>query len=242
MADRLQRLVGTSERRIVAVSDFEVRSESDTLILDGYASLFESPYDVFGGPDKGGWSEIVDRKAFAATLAKKPDVQLLVNHEGLPLARTKSGTLDLSTDTKGLRAVARLVPSDPDVAALAPKLRRGDMDEMSFAFRTVRQELNSDETERRLLEVNIHKGDVSVVNYGANDATSVHLRNLTDAVALLSNADAEEALAEIRSLADPLATLQSAHRNIGALLRAVTPEASRRLTVADAETLLSAIR
>lgn len=242
MTDRLQRLVGTTERRTVAVSDFEVRAESDTLILDGYASLFDSPYDVFGGPDKGGWSEVVDRKSFDATLAKHPDVQLLVNHEGLPLARTKSGTMDLTTDSKGLRVIARLMPSDPDVAALAPKLRRGDMDEMSFAFRTVRQELNADETVRRLLEVNIHKADVSVVNYGANDATSVHLRNLTDAVALLSNADAEEALAEIRSLTDPVATLQSAHRNIGLLLRAVTPEASRRLTVADAETLLSAIR
>ena len=61
MSDRAARLVGATERRNVAVSDFEVRSEGDELVLDGYASLFESPYEVFGGPTRGGWIEVVDR-------------------------------------------------------------------------------------------------------------------------------------------------------------------------------------
>lgn len=241
MSDRTRRLAGATERRNVAVSEFEVRSEGDELVLDGYASIFEAAYDVFGGPDRGGWSEIVDRKAFDASLAKKPDVHLLVNHEGLPLARTKSGTMDLTTDRKGLRVVARLERNDPDVASLAPKLRRGDMDEMSFAFRTVRQEWNEDENERRLLEVNIHKGDVSVVNFGANDATSVQLRRLSDAVALLGTIEPEAAaLAELRSaLENPLEALADAQRTIGELLRTIGPA---RLTVADAEALLAAPR
>lgn len=241
MTDRLQRLIGSTERRNVAVTDFEFRSEGDALTLDGYASLFESPYDVFGGPVKGGWSEVVDRKAFDATLAKNPDVHLLVNHEGLPLARTKSGTMDLSTDPKGLRVVARLDRSDPDVAALAPKMRRGDMDEMSFAFRTVRQELNQDESVRRLLEVNIHKGDVSVVNFGANDATRVQLRKLTDAVALLGVVDPDEALAEVRTLDDPLEQLTSAYQTLGGLLRQFAPQTGR-LSVAAAEALIATPR
>jgi HK97 family phage prohead protease len=239
MTDRI-RLAGATERRNVAVSDFEVRTEGDELVLDGYASVFESPYDVFGGPDRGGWTEIVDRKAFDASLAKKPDVHLLVNHEGLPLARTKSGTMDLMTDRRGLRVIARLERNDPDVAALAPKMRRRDVDEMSFAFRTVRQEWNEDEDERRLLEVNIHKGDVSVVNFGANDATSVQLRRLSDAVALLAaDVDPDAVLAELRgAFDDPYQALAEAQRTIGELLR------SRRdhLTVAAAEALLAAPR
>lgn len=242
MSDRT-RLVGATERRNVAVSEFEVRSEGDDLVLDGYASIFESGYDVFGGPDRGGWTEIVDRKAFDASLAKKPDVHLLVNHEGLPLARTKSGTMDLTADRKGLRVLARLERNDPDVAALAPKMRRGDMDEMSFAFRTVRQEWNEDENERRLLEVNIHKGDVSVVNFGANDATSVQLRRLSDAVALLGTVEPEEALAELRAALDnPLESLTEAQRTIGELLRTLTPSPRRGLSVAAAEALLVAPR
>lgn len=240
MSDRT-RLAGATERRSVAVSDFEVRTEGDELVLDGYASIFESPYDVFGGPGRGGWTEIVDRKAFDASLAHKPDVHLLVNHEGLPLARTKSGTMDLATDRKGLRVIARLERNDPDVASLAPKLRRRDMDEMSFAFRTVRQEWNDDENERRLLEVNIHKGDVSVVNFGANDATSVQLRRLSDAVALLADVDPEAALAELRGALDnPLEALTEAQRTIGELLRTIPRRG--HLTVADAEALLVAPR
>jgi len=167
-------------------------------------------------------------------------VHLLVNHEGLPLARTKSGTLDLSTDPKGLRVLARLERNDPDVAALAPKLRRGDMDEMSFAFRTVRQEWNGDETVRRLLEVNIHKGDVSVVNFGANDETSVQLRQLTDAIALFSDLEADLALAELRGIDNPVEALTSAYHNIGELLRSVAP--TQRLSVADAEAVLASPR
>ena len=242
MSDRT-RLVGATERRSVAVSEFEVRADGDELVLDGYASIFESAYDVFGGPDRGGWLEIVDRKAFDVSLAKKPDVHLLVNHEGLPLARTKSGTMDLSTDRKGLRVVARLERNDPDVAALAPKMRRGDLDEMSFAFRTVRQEWNEDENERRLLEVNIHKGDVSVVNFGANDATSVQLRHLSDAIALLADVDPDEALAELRATLDsPLEVLTGAHRTVGELLRAILPAPRRGLSVAAAEELLATPR
>jgi hypothetical protein len=50
--------------------------------LEGYASLTQSPYDM------GSYTESISRGAFTTKLAKNPDVQLLVNHGGLPLART----------------------------------------------------------------------------------------------------------------------------------------------------------
>ncbi|HUR24013.1 MAG TPA: HK97 family phage prohead protease, partial [Acidimicrobiales bacterium] len=185
MSDRMERLLGAPERRNLAVADFEVREAGDDLVLEGYASVFEKPYPIYGGAKDGGWDEIVDRRAFDATLAAKPDVHLLINHEGLPLARTKSGTMDLSTDKTGLRVVARLDPTDADVLRIAPKMRRKDIDEMSFAFRTIRHEIDEDKDIRRLLEVSLHKGDVSVVNFGASHHTSVKLRAATDAIALL---------------------------------------------------------
>jgi hypothetical protein len=64
---------------------------------------------------------------------------------GLPLARTTSGTLELRTDKKGLLPSASLDLRDPDVQALQVKVERGDVNQMSFAFRTIRQEWNDDE-------------------------------------------------------------------------------------------------
>lgn len=228
--------LGGTERRSIAVDDFSLRAAGkDALVLKGYASVFDHPYDIAGGPERGGWVERVDRHAFDQTLKQRPDVQLLVNHDGTPLARTKSGTLTLGTDSKGLHVEARLDPASPTVQVIRSAMERRDMDEMSFAFRTVRQEWNEDENERRLLEVNIHKGDVSVVNYGASDATSAQLRSVTEALELLASLDAEAALAEIRSISDPTAALSEAQRRIGALLRTVS---GPRLSVAAAQALL----
>lgn len=167
---------GAPERRDLA-SRFEVRAVSTgELSLSGYASVFDSPYDIAGGATKGGWSEVVDQHAFDQTLKSNPDLHLLINHEGMPLARTRSKTLTLSTDSHGLKVSASLDRQDPDVQRLERKMARGDMDEMSFAFRTIRDQWAEDDTERRLLEVSLDKGDVSVVNFGANPATHSELQ------------------------------------------------------------------
>lgn len=168
-------LRGAPERRSLS-APFEVRAASDSVLtLTGYASVFNAPYDIMGGPPYG-FSEVVDSRAFERTLKASPDLHLLINHEGMPLARTKSGTLALSTDGHGLKVQATLDRLDPDVQRLEPKMARGDMNEMSFAFRTLRDSWNDDETERRLLEVSLDKGDVSVVNFGANPATHSELQ------------------------------------------------------------------
>lgn len=224
--------VGDTERRSLAVDDFQIRAAGKELVLKGYASVFEHRYEIGGGPDRGGWTELVDRGAFDQTLKQRPDVQLLVNHDGTPLARTKSGTLTLGTDAKGLHVEARLDPSSPTVQVIRSAMQRRDMDEMSFAFRTVRHDFDEDTAERRLLEVNIHKGDVSVVNHGASDATSAQL---TRALELFAALDATEALAEIRNIADPAAALSQAQRSIGVLLRTV---GEPRMSVAAALALI----
>lgn len=178
---RLCRVGGSLEIRAAKAAD-----RSGSVKLTGYASVFDVGYDMFGGPPYPGWTEFVKPGAFTRTLKRKADVQLLVNHEGLPLARTTSLTMTLAEDDKGLLVDANLDPQDPDVLQLIPKMKRRDIDEMSFAFRIIKQkwfnedgeERSIDDTDavvRHLLEVDIHKGDVSVVNYGANDATSTEL-------------------------------------------------------------------
>lgn len=240
-SNRAERLNGVTERRSVGLTDFEIRTVGDKLSFQGYASLFNVGYDMYGGPDKGGWTESVDSGAFTRTLSTKPDVVLNINHgeggTGLPLARTTSGTLDLSTDKKGLLPKAQLDLRDPDVQALQVKIERGDVNQMSFAFRTIRQEWDEEETQRKLMEISLDRGDVSIVTNGANPKTSVQLRGLDDAVAFLAGLNPEEAEAEMRALStEDLSQVQAAYSLLG-LLMGSRDDAASDTTHDDASTL-----
>ena len=222
-------LLGTRECRSVTAR-LEVRSAStdEELIVEGYAATFNEPYELYGGPPYG-WIEEVDPHAFDKTLASNPDVPLLLNHEGMPLARTKSGTLQLSTDQVGLKMRGTLDKRDPQVQSVAVKLERGDMDEMSFAFWVIRDEWTyDDDIEHRLMkEVNIHKGDVAIVNYGANPNTSV---GIADAVRALADAKDDELLA----LRSGDLRVEDAQRNLSALLRSARSTKTLSLAAAKA--------
>lgn len=154
--------------------DIEFRADGDSFGIAGYASTFDTPYNVAGGPDNGGWSEVVVRGAYDKALTERDDVRLLNNHSGFPLARTKSGTLVLRSDKIGLYSAAdSLDLRNPAAQELRSALERGDVDEMSFAFRVTRQAWSKDYSERVIQEVRLF--DVSVVTYPANPATAVQV-------------------------------------------------------------------
>lgn len=194
----------SSPKRWVNLDKCELRDDRNgDLHLIGYASTYDE-YEMYGGPENYGWIEKIDRNAFNRTLSERPDVQLLLNHAGAPLARTISGTLKLSADDHGLKVDALLDRTDPDVQALIPKMNRGDLDQMSFAFRVKDQEWsaapgyeNKDDMSYRLIkEVSLQRGDVSVVNYGANPHTTSNLTTIGEAVGMLAHAE----LAEVRGV------------------------------------------
>ena len=58
------------------------------------------------------------------------------------------GGLKLWTSARGLEVFARLDSADPDVQALVPKMRRGIVDQMSFAFRIGKESLYSTEDDQ----------------------------------------------------------------------------------------------
>jgi HK97 family phage prohead protease len=164
----------TPEREVRRVERLELRQSEDGLpVLEGYATVYDYRYDIGGGPDAGGFTEVIAKGA-AAKSAKEADVRLLVDHDGVPLARTKSGTLELMSDDIGLKVRATLDPSNPAAQQVRSAMERGDLDQMSFAFRVVRESWSKDYTERTISEVKLF--DVSVVTYPANPATVVKLR------------------------------------------------------------------
>lgn len=162
------------------LADVELRMDGDVPVLEGYALVYEYRYDIAGGPEAGGFTEVISRGA-AAKSAGEADVRLLVNHDGVPLARSKGGegTLTLSSDDVGLKVRAELDPANPTVQELRSAMSRGDLDQMSFAFKIPkgenRQEWSSDYSLRTIREVQLF--DVSVVTYPANPATVAKLRS-----------------------------------------------------------------
>lgn len=160
----------TLERRSCS-APIEVREAADGSInLRGYASVF----------DQEAYGEVVRPSAFNRTLAQKDNVRLLVNHEGVPLATTKAGTLELSVDAIGLVYEAKgLDPANPDVQRLRSAMSRGDMDQSSFGFEPA-DDPKVDGV-RELREVKLF--DVSVVTFPWYEGTSVELnaRQLVEA-------------------------------------------------------------
>jgi HK97 family phage prohead protease len=157
-------------------SKIEARMDDGGPVVDGYATVYGWPYDVAGGPDAYGWVEVIEEGACAKSVREQHDVRLLFDHEGIPLARTKSGTLELESDEIGLRCSTPggLDMRSPLVQTIASAVDRQDLEEMSFAFEVLRQEWSPDYMERRILEVRLH--DVSIVTYPANPATVVGIR------------------------------------------------------------------
>ena len=167
-----------TETRRVAFSNMEVRASEDGTKLIGYAAVFDSPSEPLP------FTEFVRRGAFTKTLNDGADVRLLIDHEGVPLARTKSGTLVLTEDDRGLLVESDLDPMNPDAARLISALRRGDISQMSFAFRTVKDNWSDDRRTRELREVQLF--DVSVVTFPAYESTVAELRAKQDVATIIA--------------------------------------------------------
>ena len=171
----------TIERRYATLTDVEVRdTDGGGLRFSGHAAVFNSPTDL------GPFREQVAPGAFRRSIRTDgTDVRFLFNHEpDSVMARTTNGTLTLREDGTGLLAEADLDPSDFDVQRLLPKLRSGNVSQMSFGFRAVNE--NDDWWEddpddggkpiRTLREVQLF--DVSAVTFPAYDDTDAALNSI----------------------------------------------------------------
>lgn len=152
----------------------EVRKEADSVRVQGHAAVFNQEADI------GGYFREVFRPGAFARAIGEDDIPLLIEHDGLPLARNTSGTLKLSEDGQGLLIASELDAEDPDVRRIVPKMTRGDLNKMSIAFMPTRQEW--DETGDTPLRI-VHECslfDVSIVTSPAYDGTDIGLRSLAE--------------------------------------------------------------
>lgn len=169
-----------SDARVAAhVSQIRISdpSASGVVRFDGYASVTDTPYTMWDW--YGEYDEVVRSGAFRATLAQIDlDVPFVIVHDQIRrIARTTMKNLFLEETDRGLHVEADLAIADADVAYILPKLMPNDtghslIDEMSFAFRIIKGIWSPDYMQYDIEQVDLHRGDVAIVGYGANPYTA----------------------------------------------------------------------
>lgn len=153
-------------------SNFEIRAAVEVRAsgrrLEGYAAVFDQETRI------ADFTELVRPGAFKDSLGG--DVLGLVDHDTSKLlARTKSGTLRLAEDSKGLHFDLAIPDTSlgRDVVALA---ERGDLGGASFAFTVPQGGERWTGRSRELVLVNLQ--EISVVSaWPAYEGTSVMARS-----------------------------------------------------------------
>lgn len=152
-------------------AELNTRSDKDEMVIEGYFAVFNSETELW----PGAYEEIAPG-AFDKSLSN--DVRALINHDtSLVLGRSKAGTLELKTDSRGLWGSIKINPNDTDAVNLYERVKRGDVDQCSFGFIIVSEEteFRDDGTVKwRLTEVDLH--EVSIVTFPAYEATAVQAR------------------------------------------------------------------
>lgn len=123
--------------------------------LTGYAAVFNSEATI------GDFREVIRAGAFARSLSSRRSVSALYHHQGdALLGTTRSGTLKLSEDPKGLR-FDLVLPDTSHGRDLAVLVERGDVAGCSFGFVVPsggdRWEKRGAQMVRELLNVDLHE-------------------------------------------------------------------------------------
>ena len=162
------------EYRTVYLPDMQFRAieqEDDSepkYLVEGYATTYDDPYVLY---ERDGieWKEVISRDALAG--ADMSDVIFLYNHEGMVFARMTNGTLELSSDDRGLHVRADLGLTE-DSRRMFESIKAGLVTQMSWAF-TIKDE-GYDEKSHTLTIRSVKKVyDVSAVSIPANPNTGI---------------------------------------------------------------------
>jgi HK97 family phage prohead protease len=154
--------------------NIELREEADKPpTIEGYAANYNQPSEDMG------FIEYIAPGAFSSAVGRD-DVRALFNHDAnYVLGRNRAGTLELVDDAVGLRV--NITPPKAQWATdLMESMRRGDINQMSFAFGVFDEEWDTenDYPKRTIKDVKLY--DVSVVTYPAYPSTTAAVRSKLD--------------------------------------------------------------
>ena len=152
------------EKRIFNIENrFETKEDNQDIVV-GYGSIFNSRSENLGG-----FYEYISPTAISEETIARSDVRALINHdESLILARSTTGTLDLTVDEKGLRYEFS-IPETSYGKDLAINMKNGNINQSSFAFTVGADEWSTDDqgNDIRTITSIDRLYDVAVVTYPA---------------------------------------------------------------------------
>ncbi len=161
-------------------TQFERRAaqEGNDIVLSGFPIRYSAPYSV--RDMLGSFRETMHRGVASSAMESRTfDCRFLVNHEGMPLARSVSGTLVLEDTPRGLRSEAHLDGRQQSAVDLAIAVERGDVSQMSCGFVVAtggdEWRFGDDGVEERDVYSFDELFDVSAVTYPASPTTSIEL-------------------------------------------------------------------
>lgn len=170
--DREYRMIQLPEMQFRAVEDEEQR-----YIVEGYATTYDDPYVMYSY-DGVDYKEEISRDALAG--ADMSDVIFLYNHEGMVFARQSNGTLELSSDERGLHVRADLGSTEAS-REMFESIKAGLVTQMSWAF-TINADAYDERTHTRTITSVKKVYDVSAVSIPANPSTDISARSYYDGV------------------------------------------------------------
>ena len=127
-----------------------------------------------------GWApagQILEDGVLAEAVDADPTVELLLRHEGWPLATTDTDTLEISASGGALLFEATLDTDQADAALAYQKVAAGFMTQASFGYwvlagRWVEIEVDSEPEEiYSVSSLSMNEGDISIVRFGGNPNT-----------------------------------------------------------------------
>ena len=197
------------EYRKIDAALMETRREEDGgMIVEGYATTFNQPYELWW--DKGMIvNEQVDAEAFAET--DMSDTIMQYDHEGRVFARVKNGTLRIEPDEHGLKVTANLGGTEIG-RQLFEEINGGYTNKMSFGFTVTgeKSQRSKDADGNTVILRTITKVgrlyDVSAVSLPANDATEISSRSVGDGLIaevqeeVLAEQERQRRIGEIRKI------------------------------------------
>ena len=145
---------------------------TDKKIISGYFIVFDTETELYPGVRE----EVSPDALVGVDLS---DVKALIDHDTAKvLGRTKADTLSLSVDSKGLYGEIIVNESDQEAMNLYSRVQRGDVDQCSFGFEILNEEMiqNSDGTVKFIIK-SINLYEVSVVTFPAYQETAVEARS-----------------------------------------------------------------
>ena len=148
-------------------------NESDSFIVEGYASTFEE-YTLYDFGDEE-WRERIEPEAFNE--ADLSDVVFLRDHAGQVFARTKNNTIALMSDDKGLFSRTNL-SSTSAARGMYEDIDAGLYSQMSFAFTVAEQRFEETMEDNKRIYTRVISRikkvyDISAVAFPANPTTDI---------------------------------------------------------------------